>query len=55
MKLLLLHLVGCLYYRINDARSHKHQMTKLVDAFAIVQTRLKRPSNLPTALFGCKY
>ena len=24
IKLLLLHLVGCLYYRINDARSHKH-------------------------------
>ena len=24
-KLLLLHLVGCLYYCINDARSHKHQ------------------------------
>jgi len=23
--LLLLHLVGCLYYCINDARSHKHQ------------------------------
>jgi len=25
MKLSLLHLVGCLYYYINDARSHKHQ------------------------------
>jgi len=25
-KLLLLHLVGCLYYCIRDARSHKHQM-----------------------------
>ena len=24
-KLLLLHLVGCLYYFIRDARSHKHQ------------------------------
>ena len=24
--LLLLHLVGCLYYCINDARSHKHQI-----------------------------
>ena len=24
-KLLLLHLVGCLYYCIRDARSHKHQ------------------------------
>jgi len=23
--LLLLHLVGCLYYCISDARSHKHQ------------------------------
>ena len=27
IKLLLLHLVGCLYYCINDARSHKHQIT----------------------------
>ena len=26
IKLLLLHLVGCLYYYINDARSHKHQI-----------------------------
>jgi len=25
INLLLLHLVGCLYYRINDARPHKHQ------------------------------
>jgi len=25
-KLSLLHLVGCLYYYINDVRSHKHQM-----------------------------
>jgi len=25
-KLLLLHLVGCLYYYISDARSHKYQM-----------------------------
>jgi len=25
-KLLLLHLVGCLYYCIRDARSHKHQI-----------------------------
>jgi len=25
-KVLLLHLVGCLYYCINDARSHKHQI-----------------------------
>ena len=25
-KLLLLHLVGCLYYCIRDARSHKHQV-----------------------------
>jgi len=25
-KLLLLHLVGCLYYCINDARSHKHEI-----------------------------
>jgi len=28
IKLLLLHLVGCLYYYINDARSHKHQIFK---------------------------
>jgi len=28
IKLLLLHLVGCLYYCINDARSHKHQTYK---------------------------
>jgi len=26
IKLLLLHLVGCLYYCIGDARSHKHQI-----------------------------
>jgi len=26
IKLLLFHLVGCLYYCINDARSHKHQI-----------------------------
>jgi len=25
-KLLLLHLVGCLYYCIRDARSHKHEI-----------------------------
>jgi len=25
IKLSLLHLVGCLYYYINDAQSHKHQ------------------------------
>jgi len=25
-KLLLLHLVGCLYYFISDARSHNHHM-----------------------------
>jgi len=25
-KLLLLHVVGCLHYCINDARSHKHHM-----------------------------
>jgi len=25
-KLLLLHLVGCLYYCIRDTRSHKHQI-----------------------------
>jgi len=24
-KLLLLHLIGCLYYCVRDARSHKHQ------------------------------
>ena len=27
IKLLFLHLVGCLYYCISDARSHKHQST----------------------------
>ena len=27
-KLLLLHLVGCLYHCISDARSHKHQIYK---------------------------
>jgi len=27
LKLLLLHLVGCLYYYISDARSHKHQIS----------------------------
>ena len=26
IKLLLLHLVGCLYYYSKDARSHKHQI-----------------------------
>ena len=26
MKLLFLHLVGCLYYCISDALSHKHQI-----------------------------
>ena len=25
-KIILLRLVGCLYYCINDARSHKHQI-----------------------------
>ena len=29
IKLLLLHLVGCLYYRIIYTRSHKHQIYKL--------------------------
>jgi len=28
IKLLLLHLVGCLYYCIRDARSHKHQFIR---------------------------
>jgi len=28
IKLSLLHLVGCLFYYINDARSHKHQIVK---------------------------
>jgi len=28
IKLSLLHLVGCLYYYINDARSHKHKTLK---------------------------
>ena len=28
IKLLVLHLVGCLYYCISDARSHKHQIYK---------------------------
>ena len=32
IKLLLLHLVGCLYYCINYARSHKHQI-QLVNLF----------------------
>ena len=27
IKLLFLHLFGCLYYCINDARSHKHQIS----------------------------
>jgi len=26
----LLHLVGCLYYCISDARSHKHQIELIV-------------------------
>ena len=26
----MLHLVGCLYYSTNDARSHKHQIYKFV-------------------------
>ena len=30
IKLLLLHLVGCFYYCINDARSHKHQIANKV-------------------------
>jgi len=29
IKLLLLHLVGCLYYCISDTRSHKHQTSSL--------------------------
>jgi len=29
IKLILLRLVGCLYDRINDARSHKHQKVLL--------------------------
>jgi hypothetical protein len=28
-KLLLLHLVGCLYYCISDARSYKHQFISI--------------------------
>jgi hypothetical protein len=28
-KLLLLHLVGCLYYCISDGRSHKHQNSRM--------------------------
>ena len=31
-KPLLLHLVGCLYYCIGDARSYKHQICKNIDA-----------------------
>ena len=29
-KPLLLHLVGCLYYCISDARSYKHQIKRIV-------------------------
>jgi len=31
IKLLLLHLVGCLYYCISDARSHKYQVCEGVE------------------------
>ena len=34
IKLLLLRLVGCLYYCINDARSHKHQLPLIVEYVA---------------------
>ena len=37
IKLLLLHLVGFLYYCINDARSHKHQMYKYL--FSVIMNR----------------
>ena len=38
IKLLLLHLVGCLYYCINDARTHKHQIYKRILIFTQAET-----------------
>ena len=36
IKLLLLHVVGCLYYCINDVRSHKHQKRKINRLFLLI-------------------
>jgi len=43
IKLILLHLVSCLYYRINDARSHEHKKVLLnSQRFAAVVSEINR-------------
>ena len=54
IKLLLLHLVGCLYYCINDARSHKHRtpvylLLSTPPVTLIIITPLGAPPTPPTA------
>jgi hypothetical protein len=47
---LLLHLVGCLYYCISDARSHKHQI-QVCNTLSI----LKLSANLYDIYHCCVY
>jgi len=70
-KLLLLHLVGCLYYCIRDARSHKHQMqiSTVICTFVATQithiqsSKITEPSGRavigvglrPLAFWNCRF
>jgi len=52
IKLLLLHLIGCLYYGISDARLHKHQTE--VNIYSLWVMHLQRSANslVPNAATG---
>ena len=54
IKLLLLHLVSCLYCCINDARSHKHQMTKLIISYCNFGNAHKNEKLWLCVTCGCK-
>ena len=55
-KLLLLHLVGCLYYFISDARSYKYQISRPVERLSIVGPFCTAHEvHAGIAFFGTKY
>jgi len=51
-------LIGCLYYCINDARSHKHQIHRVLISFApiyinpCIQQKVRKPTKRPK--INCK-
>ena len=59
IKLLLLHLVGCLYYSINDARSHKYQIIIVASSWLfIIVSMMHGHTNIKLLLLllvGCLY